>query len=275
MVSSHRFRKLARNNPSGALLYHPYGTRGYTIAAARLDADAAAPTIPSPPSNLSPLSSPPPEPPPSSDDFLQHVLEKYHSYASVFSPVKVERLPPHRADFDMSIELEDDKTPPFGPLYHLSALERQTLFDYVEENLRKGFIRRSTSPAASPVLFVCKKTGELRLCVDYRSLNAISKKNRYPLPLLDDLLNHVQGCKVFSVIDLKNAFNLIRIREGNEWKTAFRTYLGLFEYTVMPFGLTNAPGTFQAYIQDTLCNLLDIVCVVYIDDILIFSRTQD
>ncbi|KAL1942197.1 hypothetical protein VTO73DRAFT_6261 [Trametes versicolor] len=269
MVGSRRFRKFARNNPSGALCYHPFGTPGYTIAAARLDAAVPVSSAPS-------ASSPPPEPPsPSPDDFLQHVPEKFHDYASVFSPVEVERLPPHHDEFDMSIELEDGKKPPFGPLYHLSALKRQTLFDYIEENLRKGFIRRSTSSAASPVLFVRKKTGELRLCVDYRGLNAITKKNRYPLPLLDDLLDRVQGCKVFSVIDLKNAFNLIRIREGDEWKTAFRTHLGLFEYTVMPFGLTNAPGTFQAYIQDTLRDLLDIVCVVYIDDILIFSRSQE
>lgn len=85
----------------------------------------------------------------------------------------------------------------------------------------------------------------------------------------------MQGCKVFSVIDLKNAFNLIHVREGDEWKTAFRTHLGLFEYTVMPFGLTNAPATFQAYIQDTLHDILDVVCIVYLDDILIFSRTQE
>lgn len=269
MIGSRRFRKFARNNPSGALWYHPLGTSGYTIAAAQLDATSTA-ALPS----AAPTPDPLPEPPPPAD-FLEHVPEKYHSYASVFSPVDVEKLPLHRDGFDMSIDPEDDQKPPFGPLYHLSALERQTLFDYIEDNLRKGFIRRSTSSAASPVLFVRKKTGELRLCVDYRGLNAITKKNRYPLPLLDDLLDRVQGCKVFSVIDLKNAFNLIRIREGDEWKTAFRTHLGLFEYTVMPFGLTNAPGTFQAYIQDTLRDLLDVVCVVYIDDILIFSHTQE
>ncbi len=254
LIGSRRFRKFARNNPSGALWYHPLGTPGYTIAAARLDASTDTSTS-QPPTSDHPSSTPPPEPPPDPDDFLAHVPPKYHEYASVFSPVDVEKLPPHREGFNMAIELEDGKQPPFGPLYHLSTLERQTLFDYVEENLRKGFIRRSTSSAASPVLFVRKKTGELRLCVDYRGLNAITKKNRYPLPLVDDLLDRVQGCKVFSVLDLKNAFNLIRIREGDEWKTAFRTHLGLFEYTVMPFGLTNAPGTFQAYIQDTLRDL--------------------
>ena len=120
-----------------------------------------------------------------------------------------------------------------------------------------------------------KKTGGLRLCVDYRGLNAITNKNRYPLPLIDDLLDRVQGCSRFSVIDLKNAFNLVRVKEGDEWKTAFRTPLGLYEYLVMPMGLTNAPSTFQAFIQDTLRDYLDVFCVVYLDDILIFSRSQD
>lgn len=149
------------------------------------------------------------------------------------------------------------------------------MFNYIETHLKKGFIWRSTSSAASPILFIRCKTGQLCLCVNYRALNAITKKNQYPIPLIHDLLDWVQGCKVFSVIDLKNAFNLIRVREGDEWKTAFRTHLGLFEYTVMPFGLTNVPATFQAYVQDTLRNILDIVCVVYLDDILIFSRSQE
>jgi hypothetical protein len=153
--------------------------------------------------------------------------------------------------------------------------EREELFKYIETNLSKGFIRRSESPAASPILFVKKKTGELRLCVDYQKLNNITRKNCYPLPLVSDLLDRVQGCKYFTALDLKNAYNLVRVREGDEWKTAFRTHLGLFEYTVMPFGLTNAPAVFQAFIQDTLRDLLDVVCVVYLDDILIFSRTQE
>ncbi|GLB40088.1 putative DNA RNA polymerase [Lyophyllum shimeji] len=150
--------------------------------------------------------------------------------------------------------------------------ERQILFEYVEEQLQKGYIRRSTSSTASPILFIRCKTRDLCLCIDYHGLNAITKKNRYPLPLTTDLLDRVQGCTTFTVLDLKNTFNLIRIKEGDEWKTAFRTHLGLFEYTVMPFGLTNAPATFQAFIQDVLCDVLDISAVVYLDDILIFSH---
>ncbi|PIL25459.1 hypothetical protein GSI_13349 [Ganoderma sinense ZZ0214-1] len=252
---------------TAVLYYHPFGMPGYTLASMRYDSGNTTP-----PENPSP-EPPPPEPPP--DDPSQHVPDKYAHFARVFSSVEVEQLPPHRPGFDTAIELEDSKTPPYGPLYHLSEDERAHVLDYVETNLKKGFIRRSTSSAAAPILFVRKKTGDLRLCVDYRGLNAITRKNRYPLPLIGDLLDRIQGCRVFTTLDLKNAFNLIRIREGDEWKTAFRTHLGLFEYLVMPFGLTNAPGTFQAYIQDALRDLLDVVCVVYIDDILIFSRNQE
>ena len=223
--------------------------------------------------------SPPPEPPPivtadvtdSEKEVKEAVPTKYHDYLDVFSPDEVKRLPDHRP-YDINIELEEGKTPPFGPIYSLSQDERKALFEYIEHNLEKGFIRRSTSSAASPILFIKRKTGDLRLCVDYRGLNAITKKNRYPLPLTKDLIDRVQGCDKFTVIDLKNAFNLIRVKEGDEWKTAFRTHLGLFEYTVMPFGLTNAPATFQSLIQDTLRDILDISCVVYLDDILIYSR---
>ena len=211
--------------------------------------------------------------PSSPEEWMKYVPEKYFAWSSVFSPVAVDQLPPHRP-YDMSIELEEGSTPPFGPMYRLSQAERDALSEYIEANLKKGFIRRSISPAASPILFVRKKTGDLRLCVDYRGLNAITKKNRYPLPLIVDLLDRVQGCTVFTVLDLKNAFNLIRIKDGDEWKTAFRTPLGLYEYLVMPFGLTNAPATFQALIQDTLRDFLDIFCVVYLDDILIFSHSQ-
>jgi hypothetical protein len=190
--------------------------------------------------------------------------------STVFSDIKVDALPPHRP-YDLSIEIEDGKRPPFGPMYRLSQEERDALAKYLDENLKKGFIRRSTSPAAAPILLARKKSGDLRLCVDYRGLNSITKKNHYPLPLIDNLLDRTQGCKVFSVIDLKTTFNLVRIKEGNEWKTAFRTPLGLFETLVMNFGLSNLPSTFQAFIMDTLRDYLDILCVVYLDNILIFS----
>jgi hypothetical protein len=151
----------------------------------------------------------------------------------------------------------------------------EVLKAYLEESLAKGFIRQSTSPAGAPILFVPKKDGTLRLCVDYRGLNAVTVKNRYPLPLIGEIMDRVNGATVFSKIDLKDAYHKIRIQEGDEWKTAFRTRYGHFEYLVMPFGLTNAPATFQAYINQALRGLVDSCCIVYLDDILIFSRSKE
>lgn len=210
-TNSSRFRKYAKNGECALLWYHPKGSSGFNIAILNS----------STPSSDVPRDDPSPEPPPSSDNFLDHLPDKYHDFASVFSPIDVDQLPPHRPGFDATIDIEKGKTPPFGPIYRLSQPEREALFTYIETNLKKGFIRRSTSSAAAPILFVKKKNGELRLCVDYRGLNSITKCNRYPLPLIDDLLDRAQGCKVFTVLDLKNAFNLIRIEEGEEWKTAF------------------------------------------------------
>src|SRR5205814_3307007 len=114
--------------------------------------------------------------------------------------------------------------------------------------------------------------GSLRLCVDYRGLNRVTIKNRYPLPLISEMLDRLRSGKVFTKIDLRGAYNLVRIRPGDEWKTAFRTRYGHFEYSVMPFGLTNAPATFQALINDTLREYLDDFVVAYLDDILIYTK---
>ena len=111
--------------------------------------------------------------------------------------------------------------------------------------------------------------------MDYRALNAITKKNRYPLPLINETLQRIQGSRLFTRFDLRSAFNQIRIMPGDEWKTAFRTRYGLFEFLVMPFGLTNAPATCQQFINDTLREYLDVFCVAYIDDILIYSKNQE
>jgi hypothetical protein len=142
------------------------------------------------------------------------------------------------------------------------------------ENLKKGFIHPSSSPTASPVLFVKKPGGGLRFCVDYRALNAISVKDRYPLPLVKETLNNLKGMRFFTKIDIISAFNNIRIKRGQEYLTAFRTRLGLYESLVMPFGLTGAPATFQRYINDTLRDYLDIFCTAYLDDILVYSQTR-
>ena len=193
-------------------------------------------------------------------------------YADVFDIAKAGVLPAH-SQHSHAIELEGGQ-PPYGPLYNLSVKELEVLRAYLDDALLKGWIRPSTSPAGAPILFVPKKDGGLRLCVDYRGLNKVTKKNRYPLPLISETLDRLVGAKKFTKLDLKDAYHRLRIKEGDEWKTAFRTRYGHFEYLVMPFGLTNAPSTFQAYINHALSDLLDTVCVVYLDDILIFSHDE-
>jgi hypothetical protein len=204
---------------------------------------------------------------------VEQIPEEYLEYQDVFSKAKGDELAPHR-DIDHSIPLIDGKQPPFGPLYNLSEKELKVLKDYTDEFLNKKFIRASKSPAGAPVLFTKKKDGSLRLCVDYRGLNQITIKNRCPLPLITETLDKLKGAKIYTKIDIYGAYNRIRIKEGDEWKTAFRTRYGHFEYLVMPFGLTNAPATFQAYINDTLREFLDEFCVVYLDDILIYSKNR-
>ncbi len=195
---------------------------------------------------------------------------QYHSYLDVFSKASADKLPPHRP-FDHHMPLMEGKQPPFGPIYSISDKELKALREYLDENLAKGFIVPSESPAAAPILFVKKKDGSLRLCVDYRGLNAMTIKNRYPLPLISDLLDRLRHAKVFTKIDLRGAYNLLRIAKGEEWKTAFRTRYGLFEYRVMPFGLTNAPASFQHLMNFNFRDMLDNFVICYLDDLLIYS----
>jgi hypothetical protein len=201
------------------------------------------------------------------------VPPEYHDHLLLFTKREADKLPPHRY-IDHEIPLEDGAKPSFGPLYSMSASELKEVRAWLKEHLSKGFIRASQSSAASPILFVKKKDSSLRLCVDYRALNAITKKNRYPLPLIEETLRQVAGARYFTRLDLRSAFNLIRIKAGDEWKTAFRTRYGLFEFLVMPFGLTNAPASCQQFVNDTLREYLDIFCAVYIDDILIYSKSR-
>ena len=152
--------------------------------------------------------------------------------------------------------------------------ELTSIRDYLTDNLAKGFIVPSKAPFASPVLFVRKSDGSLRFCVDYRKLNALSKKNRYPLPLINETLARLSRAKIFTKLDIRQAFHRIRISPESEELTAFRTRYGLFQYKVLPFGLTNGPATFQSYINDTLRDLLDVICTAYLDDILIYSDDE-
>jgi len=201
------------------------------------------------------------------------VPEAYADYADVFSEEAAGEAPAQAAQ-EHPIELEPGAQPPWGPLYPLSATELETLRTYLEDAQRKGWIRPSTSPAGAPILFVPKKGGKLRLCVDYRALNQLTRKDRTPLPLISEILDRLSTAAIFTKLDLRDAYHRIRIRSGDEWKTAFRTRYGHFEYLVMPFGLANAPATFQAYINKALVGLVDVICIVYLDDILIYSGKE-
>ncbi|PYK08296.1 MAG: hypothetical protein DME65_14260, partial [Verrucomicrobia bacterium] len=178
--------------------------------------------------------------------------KRYHRFLRLFAPQTARELPMHRP-YDHAIDLLPGTSPPWGPVYSLSEVELKALREFLDEMVLTGKIRPSKSPAGAPILFVPKSHGRgLRLCVDYRGLNKITVKNRYPLPLIDELRDRVHGSTIFTKIDLKNGYNLIRIKEGDEWKTAFRTRYGHYEFLVMPFGLTNAPATFQAMMNDIL-----------------------
>ena len=195
-------------------------------------------------------------------------------YRDVFPDELPAGLPPSR-EVDHKIELVPGSSPPSRGLIRLSASELVELKKQLDELLKAGFIRPSKSPFGAPILFVKKKTGEMRMCVDYRALNNITIKNSYPLPRIDELFDRLQGAKYFSKIDLRSGYHQIRIAEGDEAKTAFRTRYGHFEFLVLPFGLTNAPGTFMHLMHETFRQHLDNFVLVFLDDILIFSKTLE
>ena len=204
---------------------------------------------------------------------MTKIPTEYHDFADLFSKKEAEKLPPHRS-YDHTIPLEPGAVPPFGPIYKCSPVELEATREYIEKNLRKGFLKHSQSPCGSPIVFARKKDGTLRLCVDYRGLNKLTIKNRYPLPLIGELLERISTAKRFTKLDVRDGYNRLRMAEGEEWKTAFRCRYGLFEYTVMPFGLCNAPGTFQHYMNDTFREFLDDFLIVYLDDLLIYSDSR-
>ena len=199
---------------------------------------------------------------------------EYSDFVNVFSLKLTLELPEHIGINDYAIKLVDDWQPPYGPIYSLEPVELETLKTYIETNLKNGFIRPSKSPAGAPILFDKKPDGSLRLCVDYRGLNNLTIKNQYPLPLVGESLDWLGRARRFIQLDLTSAYHRMRIRERDEWKTAFRTRYGHFEYQVMPFGLTNAPATFQGYINKILAEKLDVFVIVYLDDILIYTEDE-
>src|SRR5260370_3749727 len=208
------------------------------------------------------------------EDLLNGVHQEYHDFRNVFSGEKANALPPHQL-YNLKIDLEEGAKPFHGLIYSLSPPELTMLRDFLEENTKNGFICPSKSPWGSPVLFIKKKDRSLHLCVDFHALNRVMEKDCYPLPLIPDLLNAPAPARIYSKIDLKHAYHLVRIVEGDKSKTAFRMWYGSYEWRVMPFGLTNAPAVFQQFINEVLGNLLDVCVVGYIDDILIYSDSVD
>ncbi|GJP47147.1 hypothetical protein CLOM_g6374 [Closterium sp. NIES-68] len=180
-------------------------------------------------------------------------------------------LPPYRTHQHEIVE-EPGSKPTFRAPYRLSPTELTDMKKQIEYLLAKGLIRPSTSPYGAPVLFTPKPDGSLRMCIDYRALNKQTIKNKYPIPRIDDLLDQLRGATVFSKLDLRSGYWQIRMADNSIHKTAFRTRYGSYEYLVMPFGLTDAPATFQAEMNHILRPLLDECVVVYLDDILIYSR---
>ncbi|KAL0556757.1 hypothetical protein IC582_005273 [Cucumis melo] len=193
-------------------------------------------------------------------------------YPDVF-PEELPGLPPHR-EVEFAIELEPGTVSISRAPYRMAPAELKELKVQLQEFLDKGFIRPSMSPWGAPVLFVKKKDGSMRLCIDYRELNKVTVKNRYPLPRIDDLFDQLQGATVFSKIDLRSGYHQLRIKDGDVPKTAFRSRYGHYEFIVMSFGLTNAPAVFMDLMNRVFREFLDTFVIVFIDDILIYSKTE-
>ncbi|KAL0173634.1 hypothetical protein M9458_029602, partial [Cirrhinus mrigala] len=204
---------------------------------------------------------------------IQEIPADYRAFQDVFSKQAATKLPPHRP-WDCAIDLLPGAQLPKGKVYPLSIPERQAMEAYITEALNQGFIRPSTSPAASSFFFVGKKDGGLRPCIDYRILNSQIIQQPYPLPLVPAALEELRGSQVFTKLDLRSAYNLVRIREGDEWKTAFVTPTGHYEYLVMPYGLSISPSVFQTFMNEVFREFLHQLVIVYIDDILIYSRNM-
>jgi hypothetical protein len=182
-------------------------------------------------------------------------------------------MPPDK-DVEFVIELQPGTAPISKRLYRMPPKELAELKNQLQELLDKGYIHPSSSPWGSPALFVKKKDGSLQMCVDYRPLNAVKIKNKYPLPRIDVLFDQLAGAKVFSKIVLRSGYHQIKIRASDVPKTAFSTRYGLYEFLVMSFSLTNAPAYFMYLMNSVFMNELDKFVVVFIDDILIYSKNE-
>ena len=205
---------------------------------------------------------------PSAPASVQDVLTEFQD---VFPAELPPGLPPKR-DVDHTIELEAGAKAPVNRMYKMSFTELDELKKHFAELVNAGYVEPSKSPYGAPVLFVRKKDGGMRMCIDYRALNKLTVKNSCPLPRIDELLDRLRGARISSKIDLRSGYHQIRVADGDVEKTAFRTRYGHFQFKVMPFGLTNAPATFMHLMNSIFREYLDEFVIVFLDDILIYSR---
>ena len=204
---------------------------------------------------------------------LSGVPAEYHDFADVFSKSKASQLAPH-CKHDLKINLEEGTSPPLGCTYSHSTSELESLQTFLDEHLANGFICPSSFAHAALVLFIHKKDGTLCLCIDFRGLNKITKKDHYPLPHISNLLDAPSHAKIYTKIDLQHVYHLVCIARGDKWKTSFHMRYGSYEWLVMPFGLTNTPAAFQRFINTVSADLLDVCIIVYLDNILIYSKDK-
>ena len=210
------------------------------------------------------------------EEFIQDskLKELVSNYNDIFPKELPKELPPRRK-VEHEIRLENNSKPPSRAPYRLSFIEQEELKKQLKQLLDSKLIRPSSSPFGSPVLFVKKKENTLRMCIDYRALNNITIKNRYPLPRIDDLLDQLSQAKYFSKLDLTSGYWQMRVKDEDIHKTAFTTRYGQFEFMVMPFGLCNAPASFQHLMNSIFQEFLDDFVIVYLDDIMVYSRTHE
>lgn len=195
-------------------------------------------------------------------------------FADVFPDDVPAHLLPKRA-IGHVVELEPDTRPIYRPMYRYGSKELAEMDTQVQDLLSKGFIEPSTSSFGAPVLFVRKKDGTMRMCIDYRALNAKTRKKKYLLPRIDEMLDQLAGATIFSSIDLRSGYHQIRIDEADVEKTAFLTPHGSYHFKVLSFGLTNALSTFEQVMNDVFREYLGKLVLVYLDDILVYSKTED